>query len=111
MEKINIEATKLNNEDVIATSGVTCAGKYHLEVSQLNFNSTNNEFCYLSLENEGILNEFSGTSKPNELSSAPGYMPWNDYRYYVNIKGAKEDDIYYWDGIKWEKCNNHKALD
>jgi len=100
MKKINVEATKLNNEDVIATSEKPCDKKYHLEVQVAYPDSE--EICYLYKWSEDLGDYTRTTEKPTEIT---GTMDENSLLH-VEL-GNNPGIVYYWNGSAWVNCDNY----
>lgn len=108
MKKINVETTKLNNEDVIATSGV-CAGQnsYHLYVNRVNVThgeTSNLESCYLYTTGDlDYTIPVFYDELPSDIKNS--FADHLSSTYYVDLANAAEDDTYYWNGSSWTKCS------
>lgn len=107
MKKVNIEATKLDNNDVIATSGV-CAGAnaYHLKVNSVDIATPNvgdtNESCYLYTN--GNLNVSANyDTLPTDVKNSFAYHVSTSY--YLQLGTPNKGDTFYWNGSSWTKCS------
>lgn len=103
MKKVNVEATKLNNEDVIATSGAEHVGKYHIQVFQKGA-GTATEKCYLYPSD--VLDRFTMItgSLPAGLTNS-GLTVYSGNYWQVDLGDPEVFDNFYWNGTKWVKCN------